>query len=303
MNVVLEQPNTISLRYSIKYNTTHAVPLAEVIASLSSLDVLLGKASQVLSDLTHTDHLGQSIYIERVETGSLWQDIVLVIYCQDAEATKRVLNWIEEHKMKSVFIGMLLGGALTYGATTLLSPNTNAATVNNTTTITNSIIVSGGTDVVSDEIKKQVGAAIEKKILQDKNQIAKATLEFMSPVRSEPSASISLGADGSLADSIEPAVITAIPTQYEAKKNQRFESLTKVKISLRATDIDKRKQGWAGTIDGVVDNRVSIILDPTLEPSELLGRTSFVADVEVERTYRKGVNEMIPTRIIVRKIY
>ena len=294
--------NSLQLRYSIKYNTTQAVPLDEVITSLNSLNFLLKNASQVLTDLTHVDFIGQAIYVEKIETGSLKNDIILVITCQDAEALKRVLEWMDKYKMTKYLIPGLIGAGLMFAYQTLTNPNTNAAVVNHTTTITDSIIISGSSEIAP-EMQKKIDEAIERKITRDKNGAAKAALEFFSPVRTEPNASISLGDGESVTNTIEPATIVAIPTKYEPKKNNRFESLQKVKIELRATDIDKRKQGWAGTIAGVAESRITIVLDPTLEPNVLHGKTSFVADIDLERTYRKTENQMIPTKIIVRKIY
>ena len=300
MAEIPQHPNTFHLRYSVKYNTKNPVPLTEIIASLQSLDVLLKDAKNVLSLLTDVDISGQAIYIERIESGSLFTDVVLMLWCEDKEATERVMQWIENNKMKSI-LSILVGAGLVLGYQYLTNEKTNA-TVTTTTTITDSVIINGS-DALSPELQKEIDAAIEQKMSQQRSKYAKATMDFVAPIRAEPDADISMGVDGQLMDTLNPEAIKTMPSAFEARKNQRFQSMTSVQVDLRATDIDKRTSGWAGTITGTVDTRVPIVLDPTLEPNALHGRISFKADVEVERTFRQSANQMIPTKIIVRKIY
>ena len=73
-------------------------------------------------------------------------------------------------------------------------------------------------------------------------------------------------------------------------------------MSLRAADLDNKKSGWAGVIDGETE-RVKVVLDPTLEASDLYGRTEIVANITLERTFSQKANKMIPKQIIIRAIH
>lgn len=293
---------SFELRYSVKYNTKNPVPIDEVIASLQSLSIMLKDTYHIVEDLVHVDLYGQKIYIEKIETGSLINDIVL-LFQGDKDTISKIIKWFEEHKMKSLLVGMIAGAVVLKGYQVLTSPNVNAAA--GSTVINNSgVLVINTNDNVSKETQEQVNKAIEKNIeKQNYKTFASTVLDFISPIRSEPEATISMSSNGNVVAEVPTGVVSSIPTVFEAKKNQRFEKVSNVKVDFRAIDLDSRKRGWGGTITGIVDKRVSIVLDPTLDPIELNGKTSVIADVEIERTFQKTANQMMPTKIIIRAIH
>lgn len=67
---------------------------------------------------------------------------------------------------------------------------------------------------------------------------------------------------------------------FEYEDDQEITAnLQKVKISLRATDIDKNNSGWAGTIKNISDNRLKMEVYPTIDLKKLHGKKSIVGDV------------------------
>jgi hypothetical protein len=204
--------------------------------------------------------------------------------------------------LKHILIGAILGGMLTYGVEYLTKNNAAIApsASNHIENSPNSMIINFPPNTVGDDVKAQVNEAVRKHI-QNRDEVAKQTLNFFEPLKNDGNGSISLG-EGTGAASIPATTLRSIQKKYSPKKNNRFEDLNGVNIKLRATDLDSKKTGWAGSIEGMTP-RVKIELDPTLEPTALYGKTTITADVTLERDFSKQKNQLIPKRIIIRAIY
>lgn len=292
----------VNLSYRIKYETKNPVPIDEVISALASLNTLLSSASSVISNISNVEIQGQQIFVHKIESGSLIEDIGVSLIFGKKEKMDEFLQWLHDTNMRSVLIGAVLGGTLFYGYSVLTHNNSDPST--NTGSLIsnspNSMIINFPAGALSEEIRTQVSQEIAKRV-GNKNDYAKQTLNFFKPMQHDPGAAISLGEGESKAE-ISAKTIAKIPTKYVAKKNNRFEDMSSVEIELRAIDLDSKKTGWAGSIKGITD-RVKIEIDPTIDPSELYGKTKIVADVTLEREFNSRDNQMMPKRIIVRLIH
>ena len=293
----------VNLPYTIKYNTAEHVPIDEVISALSSLHTLLASASSVISGISNIEIQGQQLYVQKIESGSLLEDFSVRLIFGDKEKQEEFLRWLDGTKnMRNILIGAILGGALAYGVT-VLTKNNDAITTNNGSSISNSpnsMIINFPAGSLDDATRKTINDEIAKRVT-NKNEIAKQTLNFFKPIHSTENASISLG-DGGVNAEITSLTVKSIPSKYVAKKNNRYEDLSQVVVLLRATDLDSKKTGWAGSIQGVT-NRVKLEMDPTIEPTEIYGKTKITADVTLERDFNPKDNAMVPKRIIIRAIH
>lgn len=291
----------VNLSYKIKYETKNPVPIDEVISALASLNTLLSSASSVISNISNVQIQGQQIFVQKIESGSLIEDIGVKLIFGNKEKMDEFLQWLHDTNMRNVLIGAVLGGSLFYGYSVLThnnsDPSANTGSLINNSP--NSMIINFPAGALSEEIRAQVSQEIAKRV-GNKNDYAKQTLNFFKPMQHDPDAAISLG-DGEGKAEISAKTIAKIPTKYVAKKNNRFEDMSSVEIELRAIDLDSKKTGWAGSIKGVTD-RVKIEIDPTIDPSELYGKTKIFADVTLEREFNSRDNQMMPKRIIVRLI-
>lgn len=292
----------VNLSYRIKYNTKEPVPIDEIISALSSLNTLLASASSVISGLSHVEIQGQQLFVQKIESGSLIEDISVSLIFGDKEKMDDFLRWLRGTKMKNVLIGAILGGALVYGTTVLIKNNADPSVNNGSQIINspNSMIINFPADTLNDQTRKTINDEIAKRVT-NKNEIAKQTINFFKPIRDEPNATISVG-DGGVKAEITAQTIQSIPAKYVAKKNNRFEEMSRVVVVLRATDLDSKKSGWAGSIEGVT-NRLKLEIDPTIEPTEIYGKNKITADVTLEREFNQKDNQMVPKRIIIRVIY
>lgn len=298
----MQHQYVVNLSYKIKYHTEVPVPIDDVIKALTSLNTLLGSASAVISKISHVEIQGHQIFVQKIESGSLLEDIGVTLIFGSKEKMDDFLKWLHGTNMREMLIGAVLGGALIagYGVLTKNNSDPSANSGSQINNSPNSMIINFPAGTIDEKTRNTINEEIAKRI-SNKNELAKQTLNFFDPVRSDAKATISLGEGKALA-TIPTKSIQSVPSKYVAKKNNRFEELNGVVIELRATDLDSKKSGWAGSIEGVT-KRVKLEIDPTIEPSEVYGKTKISADVTLERAFNSQENQMVPKRIIVRAIY
>jgi len=292
----------VNLSYKIKYETRVPVPLKDIISALQSLEGLLQNASSVISDLSNVEVLSHKIYVEKIESGSLIEDVCVKVIFGDQQKLDEFLLWLNKTNMKHILIGILIGGALTYGYQALTN-NNSAPGANSGSQIVNSpnsMIINFPSGTVDPKVMEDVNKAISKRVA-DKNDMAKQTLNFFEPTKNDPESSITMG-DSNVSGVIPNSTVNQMPKKYTPKKNNRFEDMNGVVIKLRASDLDNKKSGWAGSIDDVT-KRLKVELDPTLDTNELYGKSTITADITLERDFNARENKLIPKRIIIRKIY
>lgn len=292
----------VKLSYKIKYETKNHVPIDEVISALTSLNTLLASTSSVASSLSNIEIQGQQIFVQKIDSGSLIEEIAVSLIFGKKEKMDEFLQWLHDTNMRNILLGAVLGGGLVFGYNVLTHNNSDpsANTGSLISNSPNSMIINFPAGALSEEMRTQVNQEIAKRV-SNKNEYAKQTLNFFKPMHNDPNAAISLG-DGDVKAEIPAKNIAKIPTRYVAKKNNRFEDLDGVEIELRATDLDSKKTGWAGSIIGVT-GRLKIEIPSTIDPSELYGKAKIVADVTLERAFDTSRNEMMPKKIIVRTMY
>lgn len=294
--------HVVNLVYKIKYETETPVPLEDVINALSSLTTLLSSSSAVISEISQIEIQGHQLYVQRLESGSLIEDIVVSLIFHDKERMNEFLQWLHKTNMREWLVGAIIGGALVYGVNVLQS--NNAAPGNNSgsqiVNSPNAMIINFPEGALSDEMQEKLTEEIGKRV-GNKDEYAKQTLSFFEPARGDSKATIAFG-EGNATARIPTQIIQNVPKKYKAKKNNRFEDLNGVQVELRATDLDNKKTGWAGAIKDVTP-RIRLELDPTIDPVEIYGKTKLVADVTLERDFSTKANQMVPKRMIIRKIY
>ncbi|NOT65288.1 MAG: hypothetical protein HOP06_04530 [Methylotenera sp.] len=292
----------VLLKYKIKYETEEPVPLNDVIDALKSLEILLQNADNIISEISNVEILGHQIYVQKIETGSLVEEFVIKVIFGDQQKYDDFLRWLHQTNMRNIILGAILGGALTVGFEYLTKNNTvpQAQPTSHIENSPNAMIINFAPNTISEELKAEVNAAVKKHI-QDKNEVAKQTLNFFEPLKNDNKSYVTFG-EGDEKASIPVETVRQVPKKFIPRKNNRFEDLNGVSVKLRATDLDSKKTGWAGSIEGITD-RVRIELDPTLEPASLYGKAHIVADVTLERDFSAKKNQLIPKRIIVRSIY
>lgn len=282
--------------HTIRYNTKNPVPISQVIEALNGLHGLLKDVPHLVGELTGTEIESAQFFIKRIESGSLTEDVLVKLFFKDEEAFHAFLDKVRENgKVRNTVVAMAIAGVIGYGINSLLS-NKSATNI----TATNNTIINIGAGEV--KLTPEAFEAIVKAAISDKKENARSTARFFAPSRADGTSSVFIEGDNATAIEIPPAVIAEVPDRLILAKNELTQDLTKVTVQIRATDLDSKKAGWAGRIDGLTE-RVRIELDPNVKEADLFGKTSVQADATLISTPKGKGNKLTPSKIYIRKIY
>jgi hypothetical protein len=146
-------------------------------------------------------------------------------------------------------------------------------------------------------------SAIVQSAVESKKDAAQNAIKLMAPARTDPSSSVDLNAASQGPKlQVPPAAIAETPKHLELPKNERTMDLPNAIVEIRASDLDSKKTGWAGKIQGATD-RVRIELDPTVSETEMFGKSQVTADVTLIYAPRGRGETLKPAKIYIRKIY
>lgn len=278
--------------HRVYYDTKKPVPIKEVIIALQGLDGLLRPLPLLMSNLTGIDIDGGEVLIHSIESGSLIEDVIIRFFFKDKASLDAFIDKLSENKkVKAIVITAAVASLAGYGL--------HMATSNQPTpsiTATNSVIIQNGAGSLN--ISNEAFSAALKNAVTDKKAAAESALKFISPARSDPGSSVQF--DGQI--SIPSSAVMEAPRKLVLDANERVEEFEKTILTIRATNLDSKKNGWAGRL-GNREDRLPIELDPSVSEADIFGRTE--VDVAAALIYKeKGKSrELKPSRIYVRRVF
>ena len=284
----------------IVYNTKKPVPIKEVIIALQGLEGILKPVPQVLKALTGVEIERGEVLIQSLETGSLIEEIVIRFFFKDKAKLEEFIDKLGATKgMKALVLTAIVAGLAGYGlhwaAGQKATPTIQA---------TNSVIIQNGAGAMNID-PKAFEAAIAAAASGNKKAIAESALKLTSPVRADPDSSITISGSADpdqTALSIPYKAVAEAPARIELEPNERIEEFKGVELTVRATNLDSRKQGWAGKL-GPREERLPIELDPSVAESDLFGRTNVKVDAALIFKEKGRSRELKPARIYVRQVH
>lgn len=281
--------------HRIVYNTKKPVPIKEVIIALQGLEGLLRPVPAVLSTLTGVEIDGGEFLIQSLETGSLIEDVIVKFFFKDKEKLDAFVEKLGESKvMKGAVIATALAALTAYGLHL-------AAGLKATPTIqaTNSVIIQNGAGVLN-IAPEAFKAAVDAAAVGNKKAIAESALKLTAPVRSDPDSSIAFGTDAAQ-QTIQYAAVVEAPAKIELEANERIEEYKNTRLVIRATNLDSKKNGWAGKL-AQREERLPIELDPSVAEAEIFGRQEILVDAALVFKEKGRSRELKPARIYVRRV-
>lgn len=288
--------------HRIYYNTKKPVPIKEVILALQGLEGVLKSLPKVMTGLTGVDIEGVEFLVERVEAGSLIEDIIVKFLFKDQAGLDAFIEKMGSNKMvKGGLITAALAGIVGYGLHAAMSgkpaPNITA---------NNNVIINIGAGEVN--MTPEQFAAIVKAAVVDKKGTAESALKFIGPARMDRGSTVELVNPGDGKSSSAPIhfsaeAIAEAPAKIELGANERFEEFTKVPLTIRATNLDSKKSGWAGKLDMFNEHRLPIELDPSIDEDDIFGKTTVVVDAALIFREKGRSRQLMPARIYVRHVY
>lgn len=121
--------------------------------------------------------------------------------------------------------------------------------------------------------------------------LAQKAMQMIRPAKREAGAAIE---GGGLR--VDPETIEAAPSDLDlltADEQEIQEPIQAQFVDIHATDIDSNNTGWAGVLSGVWDKRLRMRLYPTIQPEELFGKRTIIADV-ILVSKANGLGEHVP---------
>lgn len=298
-----ESPQFVyTAEHEFYYSTKEPVPIADVIEALQGIERMLRSLPRAIERATEISVSGSHIYIERIESGSLREKILIKLFFNSEADLDAFLDKIRttlngKPMLKGSLITVLIAGFIGTGlllASKALQAPTPSITANN------NVIINIGAGEIG--MSPEGFRSLIESSIADKKEFAKAAAKFVKPARGDLDASIVL--DGMTDIAITPSAIAEMPEVVHIEPISDAVEYEKVTLAIRAGDMDQVSSGWAGAIKGETE-RLPIELDPALSPAQLFGRTSkeVIADVALIRKQDGRSGKMVPKSIFVRRIH
>lgn len=278
--------------HRVYYSTEKHIPIKDVIIALQGLEGLLKPLPKLMQGLTGIEVNGCEFLVEKIEAGSLLEDIVIRFFFKDKENLDAFVDKLSENKaVKTTIITVAITGLVGYGLHLAMgdspAPQINA---------TNSTIIQNGSGQLN--IHPDVLKALIRESVVDKKSLAESSLKIINPARTDKNANIEF--DDSLI--ISHAAVSEAPKKIEMEANERLEEFKQVVLTLRAANLDSKKSGWAGRL-GVREERLPIELDPAVSEADIFGRVTVIVDAALIYKEKGKSRELRPSRIYVRKVW
>lgn len=295
----------------IYYSNKTQIEIKDVVKALLAAEKLFNELKPAIKKLfPEVDIKEINIYVNKLEIGSIVEDLVVDMvfggpeeYEKFREKLRKIRGKIsggdnEDSKVMKQIIGLLLAAGIGYGIswalTTAKEPQPVPQEVTNYNVNINSVTVGEGDSALTGE---QIVAVVDS--LANKKEIAKSSVEFISAAKKDPQSTILINDEENL--KIPQEVIAKTPANYTpALQEEKVEPYQNVPLFIVASDKDHRKRGWYGSINGIVDDRVKLVIADDLNPSELHGQLNVNADVSVIKKFDKKANKYKVTEIFVK---
>jgi len=280
----------------IFFSNKNNVLIPDIIKSLEGIESISKQFHTVVNKAFDIDLASSSAYVDSLEVGSLAEKVLIALNFKNEKELEAFLHKFgKDHPMLKNTINVIFVGVVIYGlyqAAVSLGGETNHIEANN-----NVIININQPGLSGQEISE-----IIDKATVDKKAIAKAAIKLITPAKSDKEASITFKVgdqEDAIKYEISPETIAQAPTHVKEVLDEKVLHIENASVSIRATDLDKRNQGWAGIVSGI-DHRLPITVSPNVNVKDLKDTTY----VDVSIVYKRGDkdNDLRPVRIFIEKI-
>ena len=294
--------NVLTLSHEIYYSNKNEIPIREVVESLLALERIIKRTPAVLSALTEISIDGVEVYVDELQSGSLFEKIAINLFFKDEADLDAFLAKIREklgeHKVaRNVLIGAiiasLLGTGLFYAAKSMNPQGVPSIQANN------NIILNIGADEARLP-RESLQAIIEAAVGPYKKELARDAVKVIKPAQSDTSARIVM--DGNEMLVMTPEVIKATPPKVDMDDLVSTKEYKDVDLQIRATNLDSATQGWAGLIPGLIDRRIRLELADGVDRRDIAGHFQIRADVTIHYRMDKKAKQQAPKLIVVQAV-
>ncbi len=273
-------------RHQVYYSTRDPVPVADVIEGLLGLERLVKMTPKALSALTGVEIQKVEIFVEEIESGSLFEQVLIKFFFKDEagldQFVEKVRGKVGDGPRNVLLVGAVIAAVTALGGQFLAGLSGSSTT--NITASNNTIINIGAGEV---QMTPESFEAVVRAALPEKKEVAKATLQMLKPARNDPEASIVF--DGEAALTLPPDAIGEVPQTYEPGEDLRVERIQGAELLIRATNRDSAVSGWSARIpQHLGKKKVKLVVAPGINLDEIAGRAQVKGDVDIQ--YRRSPN-------------
>lgn len=305
----------LNIQGAIRYKTQAPVSVDDAIQALKGMDVLVKKhVPKVIREITGAKVLGAELRISGVEEGSFILESVVKLVFGSLEAYDQFLAQTN-HKMVSTLKSgdtmksgavMLVIGALAASAVAWFywpEPpviDGSKSGVVNIEGNDNQVLVIGAEafNTNPEAFKQAINQAVP---VSQRKGVARAAAQLVAPARAEGGAGIDvIGNSGESLPILSPQMVNSFPASAATPDESFDQAFSNVRVKVRASDMDSGKKGWAGIIEGLVDNRVRLVFAQEGDAAKVAFMPEFSADVSI--TYADATKARV-VLVIVEKIH
>lgn len=297
--------SSISIDLSVYFSNPDAVPAKVFVDSVNGMNMLLGESKHAVFKLLGIDCGGDAVlYLKTVRNGSKISDFIFrIFFGSDKEAQqiadeirKRFgLKKIMENKyVQNLLFAALIAFILRDVAVKYMEPDKATAAIN----ATNSVILNAGRDLSlpSGEIEK-----VFKECITHRQKASKGALLALQPATMKSDTVVKIGGHDGAEIPNDAVANMPPPSVIKTKEEPAQFNLDGIVIGVMASDIDRRKNGWAVKLppdSPFPGKRIRAVLEPSVQPSDLMYRREVTADITIFQD-EKGK----PQRVLIRAVH
>lgn len=271
--------------HALTYTNEGKVPVSDVASSLLANEQLIRLAVPLLEELyPGLEIKNVEVHFKNASHDSPLKEIFGVslfgVFQEDLEHDiPQIIEHLTGKKVPDSYdslISIMVFLILYFGADYLYSRFKGGKSLAISDGLTNTINVAGDYINLPPEIIRQATQDVFKG--QRLQVLAKSVKGAVMPAKSDKNAQITTDAGVIFTSQSVNDFPGDIDFEYE-DDYEKTKPYQNVKISLRATDIDKNNAGWAGTIVKISDTRLKMEIYPTIDLKKLHGKKSIVGNI------------------------
>lgn len=286
------------------FETEEPIAIKNIATSLLALERLTKRFPQMLEQLTKIDIQGYELRVEKLESGSLVEDLVIKIFFDDPEKERAFKEFLENHPMgKAVSLGLgglaviLLISQLMIAYKAFVGDDSPSIQANHNT------IIQIGADqlgITTEEVVELVEVATEG----NRKQLFSAARDVLRPVEGHQNAKLIAPGLGEIPEvSLSSDALAEVPFDADLNADERELDYENVMLEIRALDRDKTDSGWWGVLASAVgEKRLRLYFDD-VDMDAIAFRPVVYVDATV--TYRHDFNQatLVPKHATITHIY
>lgn len=302
---IQQEGNSIKIDLSVYFSSPDAIPAKVFADSVNGMNQMLGESKLAIMRLLGIDGASAvELYLQTVRNGSKIQDFFFkIILGSDDEANhtaeklhKRFgLNkFMESKHIQNVLVAALV----TYLVANVAGKYMDAQKAQHAIEASNSVILNAGRDL---NVDPKTIEQVFRETIANPPRACKGALLALQPAKMKSDTVVKIGdREG---EEIPAQIVSNMPNPavIQTKELPAKYDLQCVNVSVMASDIDRRKTGWAVKLppDGLfAGKRIHAELDPTIDLADVMYREFVTADITIYQD-RKGN----PKKVYVRAVH